>query len=294
MADSPYIVEVTKENLESVVLHGSMQTPILVDFWADWCEPCKTLMPILAKLADEYQGAFILAKIDTEAEQEIAAQLGIRSLPTVKLIVNGGIVDEFTGALPESEVRAFLDKHLQAAPPAPEELPEAGPIELAKQLQANGDTDKAMSVLRAAQAESPTDGDIAIALGQLCVATGQYDDARQCLSILSEEDAKKTEAGKLNGLLTLADADDAGTDEPSLISALQQDTSNSEAAYKLGIKQALRGDTDSAVDTLLGLMQRDKEFGDDGARKTLLSIFDMLGDDPSVGVYRRKMFASLH
>ena len=122
----------------------------------------------------------------------------------------------------------------------------------------------------------------------------RYEDARQCLSILSEEDAKKTEAGKLSGLLTLADADDEGTDEPTLLSALQQDTSNSEAAYKLGIKQALRGDTDSAVDTLLGLMQRDKEFGDDGARKTLLSIFDMLGDDPSVGVYRRKMFASLH
>ena len=277
MSDSPYIVEVTKENFETVILHGSMETPVLVDFWADWCQPCKTLMPILAKLADEYQGAFILAKIDTEAEQEIAAQLGIRSLPTVKLISQGAVVDEFAGALPEAEVRAFLDKHLQAAPPM-EEAPAAGPIELANQLQANGDTDKAIAVLRAAQAEDAANGDIAIALGKMCVATGQYDDARQCLSILSEEDAKKTEAGMLRGMLTLSDADDASTDEASLATALQQDIKNSEAAYKLGIKQALRGDTDTAITTLLELMQRDREFGDDGARKTLLSIFEMMGD----------------
>ena len=292
MSESPYIVEVTKENFEAVILHGSMQTPVLVDFWADWCQPCKTLMPILAKLADEYQGAFILAKIDTEAEQEIAQQLGIRSLPTVKLISNGAVLDEFAGALPESEVRAFLDKHLQAAAPAP--ATEMGPVEMAKQLQANGDTEQAMSVLRAAQAENPTDGDVAIALGQLCVASGQYDDARQCLSILTEEDAKKTEAGKLRGLLTLSDADDSSTDESSLASALEQDSSNSEAAYKLGIKQALRGDSDTAITTLLNLMQRDREFGDDGARKTLLSIFDMMGDDPAVGPWRRKMFNYLH
>ena len=293
MSESPYIVEVTKENFETVILHGSMETPVLVDFWADWCAPCKTLMPILAKLADEYQGAFILAKIDTEAEQEIAAQLGIQSLPTVKLISQGAIVDEFAGALPESEVRAFLDKHLQAAPP-PEEAPAAGPVELAKQLQANGDNDQAIAVLRAAQAEDPANGDVAIALGKLCVATGQYDDARQCLSILSEEDAKKTEAGMLRGMLTLSDADDANTDEATLASAVQQDIKNSEAAYKLGIKQALRGDTDTAITTLLELMQRDREFGDDGARKTLLSIFEMMGDDPAVGPYRRKMFNYLH
>ncbi len=293
MSDSPYIVEVTKENFETVILHGSMETPVLVDFWADWCQPCKTLMPILAKLADEYQGAFILAKIDTEAEQEIAAQLGIRSLPTVKLISQGAVLDEFAGALPEAEVRAFLDKHLQAAPPM-EEAPAAGPIELANQLHANGDTDKALEILRASQAEDAANGDIAIALGKMCVATGQYDDARQCLSILSEEDAKKTEAGMLRGMLTLSDADDASTDEASLAAALQQDTTNSEAAYKLGIKQALRGDTDTAITTLLELMQRDREFGDDGARKTLLSIFEMMGDDPAVGAYRRKMFNYLH
>ncbi len=292
MSDSPYIVEVTKENLESVV-QQSMQTPVLIDFWAGWCEPCQTLMPILAKLADEYQGAFILAKVDTEAEQEIAQQLGIRSLPTVKLVINGGVVDEFSGALPETEVRAFLDKHIEAAPADPQG-PAMGPVEQAQQLHASGDTDQAVALLRAAQAERPEDGDVAIALGQLCVASGQYEDARQCLSILSEEDAKKTEAGKLRGLLSLSDADDSDTDEATLASALQQDSTNSEAAYKLGIKQALRGDTDTAVDTLLKLMQRDREFGDDGARKTLLSIFEMLGDDPSVGPYRRKMFNYLH
>jgi len=111
---------------------------------------------------------------------------------------------------------------------------------------------------------------------------------------LNEDDAKKTDAGKLRGLLALSDADDTTIDEATLQSNLQQDSSNSDAAYKLGIKQALRGDTDTAVDTLLGLMQKDREYGDDGARKTLISIFDMLGDDPAVGAYRRKMFNYLH
>lgn len=292
MSDSPYIVEVTKENLEAVI-QKSLDTPILFDFWADWCEPCKSLMPILAKLADEYQGAFILAKMDTEAEPEIAQQLGIRSLPTVKLIIGGAAVDEFSGALPENEVRAFLDKHIAAAPPAAE--PEADdPIQMAAALQEQGQADAALGLLREAQAASPEDADIAIALGQACVATGNYDDARQCLSILKDDDAKKPGAAKLRGLLALSDADDASKDEQSLATALEQDANNSEAAYQLGIKQALGGRFEPAVDTLLKLMMRDKEFGDDGARKAILSIFDTMGDDPLVGVLRRRMFNMMH
>lgn len=291
MSDSPYIVEVTKENLEAII-QKSLENPILFDFWADWCEPCKMLMPILAKLADEYQGAFILAKMDTEAEPEIAQQLGIRSLPTVKLIVGGAAVDEFSGALPENEVRAFLDKHIAAAP-APAPVAD-DPIEIAATLQAQGQTDAAITLLREAQAAEPENGDIAIALGQACVAGGNYDDARQCLSILSEDDAKKPGAAKLKGLLTLSDADDATKDEQSLVSAVEQDASNSEAAYQLGIKQALRGEFETSFETLLKLMQRDREFGDDGARKAILSIFDTMGDDPQVGVLRRRLFNMLH
>ncbi len=292
MAESPYIIDVTKENFESVILQGSMQTPVLIDFWADWCEPCKTLMPILAKLAEEYQGGFILAKIDTEAEQEIAQQLGIRSLPTVKLIVNGAAVDEFSGALPESDVRTFLEKHI--GPPVAAEPVDDDPVVVAGSLHAAGNTDAAVALLREAQAQSPENGDIATALGQMCVASGLFDDARQCLSILSDEDAKKPEAGKLRGLISLSDADDASSDEATVASALAQNPEDSKAAYQLGIKQALRGDFDTAVDTLLKLMMRDREFGDDGARKAVLSIFDTMVGDPQVGVLRRKMFNMLH
>ncbi len=292
MSDSPYIIDVTKENFEAVILQGSMQTPILIDFWADWCEPCKMLMPVLAKLAEEYQGAFVLAKIDTDAEQEIAQQLGIRSLPTVKLIINGAAVDEFSGALTESEVRAFLDKHISAGPAAPD--PSQDPVEVAKMLQEQGQSEAAMQMLREAQSADPENGDIAIALGQACVAQGNYDDARQCLSILSEEDGKKPGAGMLRGMLSLTDADDSTRDEAAVISELEADEGNSDARFQLGIKQALRGDFETGVKTLMDLMQRDREYGDDGARKTLVSVFDAMGDDPRVGPMRRQMFNLLH
>jgi putative thioredoxin len=292
MADSPYIVEVTKENFESVILQGSMQTPVLIDFWADWCQPCHQLMPVLTKLADEYQGAFILAKIDTEAEQEIAMQLGIRSLPTVKLIINGGVADEFMGALPEAEVRAFLDKHITAGPAAPD--PADDPVEMARMLQSQGQTEAATALLREAQAADPENGDIAIALGQACVADGNYDDARQCLSILSDEDAKKPGAAMLRGMLALTEANDEARDEQAVSDQLAKDPKDSDAHFQLGIKQALRGDFDTGVKTLMDLMVRDREYGDDGARKTLVSIFDAMGDDPRVGVMRRQMFNLLH
>lgn len=292
MADSPYIIEVTKENFEAVILQGSMQTPVLIDFWADWCQPCHQLMPVLTKLAEEYQGAFILAKIDTEAEQEIAMQLGIRSLPTVKLIINGGVADEFMGALPEAEVRAFLDKHITAGPAAPD--PNSDPVEMAKLMQEQGQTEAATALLREAQAADPENGDIAIALGQACVADGNYDDARQCLSILSEEDAKKPGAAMLRGMLALTEANDSERDEQTVAGELAKDAGNSDAHFQLGIKQALRGDFETGVKTLMDLMVKDRQFQDDGARKTLVAIFDAMGDDPRVGVMRRQMFNLLH
>ena len=118
MADSSFIYDVTVENFQQVVLQTSMNRPVLVDFWAEWCNPCKSLMPTLAKLADEYQGKFILAKVNTEEQQQLAAHFGIRSIPCVKLFLKGEMVDEFMGALPEPEVRSFIDKYIPGSPTA--------------------------------------------------------------------------------------------------------------------------------------------------------------------------------
>jgi len=291
MADSPYIIDVTRENFESVILHGSMQGPVLVDFWADWCEPCKVLMPILAKLAEEYQGAFTLAKVNTEVEQEIAMQLQIRSLPTVKLIINGQIADEFAGALPEGEVRKFLEKHIGPAEAAP---PGGDIVETASAMIQQGQTEQALAMLRQAQAEDPENPDVAIALGHACLATGNYKDAADCLSILKDDDKKKPEAIKLAGLLTLTDADDPQRDEASLNADLAKDACDSEAAFLLGVKQALRGDTESAINSMFQLMMRDRAYGDDAARKTAIAIFDAMGDDPQIPVFRRKLASLLN
>jgi putative thioredoxin len=111
MATPSYIIEVTADNYAEV-MQASFQVPVLMDFWADWCQPCHVLMPVLAKLAEDYGGKFVLAKLNTEQNQEIAAQFGIRSIPTVKLFKDGQVVDEFMGALPEQGVRQFLDKHI--------------------------------------------------------------------------------------------------------------------------------------------------------------------------------------
>jgi putative thioredoxin len=111
VTDSPFIVEVTADNFAEI-MQASFQVPVLMDFWADWCQPCHVLMPILAKLAEDYGGKFVLAKLNTEENQEIAAQFGIRSIPTVKLFKDGQVADEFMGALPEKAVRQFLDKHI--------------------------------------------------------------------------------------------------------------------------------------------------------------------------------------
>ena len=286
MADSPYIIEIDASNYETVVLRGSFQVPVLVDFWASWCQPCQMLMPLLARLAEEYGGRFILAKLNTEEQQEIAAQFGIRSIPTVKLFRNGEPVDEFMGALPEAQIRAFLDKHLPR--------PSDAAVTAAEQRLMAGDLAGAVQLLESARAEDPDNPRIVLAVARLRAATGDFDAAEQALAALPQEEQDSDEARQLRGELYFMRIT-AGADDPGrLVARLEADPRDSAARFQLAALQMQHGEVDSALENLLRLMQTDRKYGDDAARKALLQAFDLLGDDPAVTRYRARMFNLLH
>ena len=206
MPDSPYIVDVSADNFAEV-LQASSRIPVLMDFWASWCQPCLALMPVLAKLAEEYDGKFLLAKLNTEENQELAAQFGIRSIPNVKLFQDGQVVDEFMGALPEQAVREFLDKH-----------------------------------------------------------------------IVDEEAVAEERSRRLQGFQDELDG---------LASSPAPDSS--EALHAEALREVVDENYETAMDLLLELMRKDRGYADDAGRRTLLKVFDLLGDDPRVGAYRRRM-----
>lgn len=298
MTESPHIVQLDEQNFMQVVVEGSDQTPVLVDFWADWCGPCKSLMPILEKLAIEYNGAFILAKLDTEAHPGIAQQLGIKSLPTVKLFKNRELVNEFMGALPESEVRTFLETNVGPALPAEDQEPEeeAGDnrVAIAMALFEQGQAAEAREILQQAQADEPDNADVLLALGQICISTADLDTAESCLKALPEADREGAQGRRLAGILELARESDSSVSRQVLQAELEKNPSSSETRYQLAIAEALAGNVQEGMDHLLKLVQTDAGYNDGAPRTKLLALFNVLGDDPLVGQYRRKLFASLH
>jgi len=293
MTDSPHIVYLDESNFVDVVVEGSDKVPVLVDFWADWCEPCKALMPILEKLAVEYDGAFVLAKLDTEAHPGIAQQLGIRSLPTVKLFKDRQLADEFMGALPETEVRQFLDKHVSATADEAEPARDAQ-VEQAMQLFEQGQAEQAKQMLQTAQANDPTNAEVLLALGQVCVSTGDLETATSCLAALPEDQRDGAAARRLAGILELAKEADQSQSTQALQAALDAAPDSSDARYNLAISIALSGDVQAAMDHLLMLVQSDPDYNDGAPRKKLLALFNVLGEDPLASQYRRKLFALLH
>jgi len=251
VADSPFIIDVTRENFQQV-MEASFRVPVLLDFWASWCQPCQVLMPILARLAEEYQGDFLLGKLNTEEEQEIAAQFGIRSIPTVKLFRNGQPVDEFMGALPELAVREFLDRHVAR--------------------ESDATVEQAREHLRG--------GDIAA--------------AETALDSLPADEQDKPEVATLRTQLFFEGQVAGAPDATQLEARLAADPGDHEALHLLALRKVVDQDYETAMDLLLTLMQKDRGFADDAGRRGLLKVFELLGDDPRVSQYRRRMAGLLH
>ena len=285
MADSPYIVDVTKENYAEV-MQASFQVPVLLDFWASWCQPCHALMPVLAKLAGEYEGKFVLGKLNTEEEQEIAQQFGIRSIPTVKLFRDGQPVDEFMGALPEQAVREFLDKHL------PRES-DAQLMQAHQQLTA-GDADGAIALLNEARQADPDNSRIPLAIAEAQAMKGDAEAAEATLDSLPDDAKDKPEVAALRSHLFFAGAAAGAPATNELEEKLTADPDDLESLYQLAMRKVVEQDVEKAMELLLQLMQKDRCFKDDAARESLLKLFDLLGNDPRVGQYRRRMASLLY
>lgn len=287
MAHSPHVVVVTAQNFQSVVLDGSCERPVLVDFWADWCAPCRSLMPILAKLAEEYGGRFLLAKVDTDREQVLAGQFGIRSLPTVQLFRDGQVVDQFMGALPESQVRDFLDRHL---PRASDRL-----LAAARELMASGDLAGASAMVERARAEDPDNVRLRLAEVQLTALRGDVAQARAALDALPMELVDDPEVLALRGQLRFAVALEGAPSEPELAARVAVAAGDCQARYQLAAALVMRGDYQGALDQLLEIMRRDRAFGDDAGRKGMLAVFDLLGGSGDlVARYRARMMNVLY
>ncbi|TBW11572.1 thioredoxin [Azotobacter chroococcum subsp. isscasi] len=289
MSETPYIFDVTDASFDQLVLENSFHKPVLVDFWAEWCAPCKALMPLLAKIAESYQGELLLAKVNSDVEQQTVMRMGIRSLPTVVLFRNGQPVDGFAGAQPESAILAMLEPHVQM--PA---APEADPLEVALALFAAGQIGETENLLVALLGEDNENGAALILYARCLAERGELSEAEAVLDAVKGDEHRQALAGARAQLTFLRQAADL-PEVATLKSRLAQDANDDEAAYQLAIQQLARQQYEAALDGLLRLFVRNRSYADGLPHKTLLQVFDLLGSDhPLVATYRRKLYQALY
>lgn len=291
MAQSPHIFEVTETNFEQEVLLASQHTPILLDFWAAWCGPCRQLMPTLEKLADEFGGAFRLGKVDTDQQMQVAAAFGIRSLPTVVLMRNGQVADHFMGAQPERAVRELLARNKIIAGEAPTPAAMPSPAE-DPMSAAEADVDARIAALKATLAEKPEQEETAIELAELLVRVGEKDAATALLDGLKTQ-AESDGARRVRALLGFVRMLENAPDPDSLQQRVARNPADLEALHLLGVYLILAGQDQAALDHFLTVMRLDRKYGEDLGRKSLIDAFRLVADADLVGDYRRRMSSLL-
>ena len=283
---SQFSFDVSLEEFESKVLIPADNTPVVVDFWAPWCAPCQTLKPMLEKLAEEYQGRFLLAKVNSDENPELAQHFGVRNIPSVKVLFQGQLVDEFNGALPESQVRAFLDRVALPAGPG------GNPREEAAALAAEGHLDEALSILVNATREAPEDEALRLDAIEILMQLGRNDEATQLLA--AEYKQENDRANALRARLALAQG---AAETTPLEAKLAANPDDHAARLELARAYAAQSRFREALEAALEVVRRDRFFDEGAGRKALLQFFEALNSeayDDLVREFRRKLSATLN
>ena len=282
-------MDTTLATFEKDVISASMLTPVLVDFWAPWCGPCKTLGPMLEKLEAEYEGKWRLVKVNVDENQELAAHFQVRSIPHVVAFADGRPVDQFLGVLAEGQLRQFLDRLVPDGA-------EASRAEAAIAI-AEGRRDDAYNALKAALAYDPGFDEARLDLIELLLEDHRVEEAQKENDLLSPKTTQGIDA-RYNAIKTRLDAVDAATDLPptdALEARVAENPDDLDARFDLASALIARRKYDPALEHLLAIVQRDRAFREDIGRKTMLSVFDLAAHQPElVSKWRRRLSASLN
>ena len=277
-----HVFDATAETFQQDVLEKSLTTPVLLDFWAEWCGPCKQLGPLLEKLAADYHGAFVLAKVDVDAQQQLAGYFQIRSVPTVILVKDGQLVDGFPGALPEGQLRQFLAQHgIEPAQPAePEAVAPPTPAE-------------EIAHLRTSIAAKPDDDALKLDLALALARNGETDEAKRLIDALPANLGTDDRARNAGVLIANAASLRNAPDRAELERHIATNPDDLAARHLLGLRLMGDGDAEAALEQFLDMLARNRDFDGGLPRRALIEAFNILADAELVSRYRRKMAALL-
>ncbi len=284
------VVDVTAETFQAQVMDNSMQKLVLLDFWATWCQPCKQLIPVLVKLADEYNGEFLLAKVDIDQNKQLAEHFSVRSVPTVKFIRNGQIVDEFSGMLSEAEIKGKLSNHIQR---------ESDTLyQQAMEKLQQGDN-SAIAEMQEICLNDTDNQKIVIHFASILAQTQQFEQAKSFIHALPEILQNKDEIKSITAQIGIAESAKGLPEPASIMKAIEKNPDDLKARYQFSQQLVLQGDIASAMDQLLEIIKRDRKFEDDLGRKELLKLFDIVRTQGEQGAkivsdYRRKLALALN